>query len=118
MLPYFQANDIPWDVERRTALYQNLEIYEVWNGELIGYLVFRELDGRFFLADIQIAAAHRNKGIGRALVEKASGIARSRGYNSVHLKVFKNSPAINLYLRLGYSVIGEEKYVLLLEVNT
>ncbi|NQX89728.1 MAG: GNAT family N-acetyltransferase [Halioglobus sp.] len=114
MLPYFREAGIPWSFEKRLALYRDLDIYEIWIDEIVGYLVFREGEGKFFLADIQIASGHRNDGIGTCLLEKTRYIAKLRGYSDIHLQVFKTSPAIHLYLRNGYERIDETQHMFVL----
>jgi ribosomal protein S18 acetylase RimI-like enzyme len=99
-------------------MYLNLELYEVVDDSSIGYLALREKEGKLYLADLQVREEYRNMGYGTKLLVQVSEIARSKGYNSVYLKVFKNSPAINLYLRNGYRLVGEEQCVYLLSANT
>jgi ribosomal protein S18 acetylase RimI-like enzyme len=114
MLPYFLENHIPWDLEKRISLYASFEIYEVFDHEFIGYLALRENQGSIFIADLQILESHRNKGYGAQLLIKAKEMAKNRGYDSIKLKVFKSSPAINLYKRNGYVTVGVEEFVYLL----
>ena len=50
-----------------------------------------------------VARDRRRKGIGRALMEAAEAWARAVGVSKLELSVFvHNTPAINLYERLGY----------------
>ena len=117
MLPYFLGHQIPWNLEKRVSLYSSFEIYEVFNNEFIGYLALRENEGSIFIADIQIIEPQRNKGYGTELLKMAKEIAKNKGYSSVKLKVFKNSPAIKLYVRNGYIQVGEENYVYVFSSN-
>lgn len=117
MKAYFADLQIPWDYENRLKLYATFEIYEVYEEEFIGYLAFREHQGSIYIADLQIVEPHRNKGFGTQLLAKAKEIAKAKGFNTIKLKVFKNSPAINLYQRNGYIKIHEEKYVYVLSLT-
>lgn len=58
------------------------------------------------LVDIAILPAHRNAGIGTVLIRGLlrEGIASSR---PVKLHVLKSNPAQRLYLRLGFSIVGD-----------
>lgn len=52
---------------------------------------------------LMVAAAHRRRGVGRALLEAAVGWARTRGVRKLELHVFPhNEGAIALYERFGF----------------
>ncbi len=114
MANYFLRNDIPWDDDERLAIYRACELYWVCLPERAGYCLLREKEGRFFLADIQVLPLCRNNGVGGRVIDEVKRVARSRGYSQVWLKVFKGSPAINLYQRKGFMMSSEEKFVYVL----
>ena len=52
---------------------------------------------------LMVAASHRRRGIGRALLETAAGWARGHGVSKLELHVFPhNEPAIKLYESFGF----------------
>ncbi|MBI4172622.1 MAG: GNAT family N-acetyltransferase [Actinobacteria bacterium] len=52
---------------------------------------------------VMVAAAHRRRGVGRALLEAADGWARGAGISKLELHVFPhNEAAITLYEACGY----------------
>jgi ribosomal protein S18 acetylase RimI-like enzyme len=54
-----------------------------------------------------VAATHRRRGIGAALLDRAEAWARDAGVTKLELHVFPhNTPAIALYERLGYEREG------------
>ena len=56
---------------------------------------------------MMVAASHRRRGIGRALLEAAVGWARLAGVTKLELHVFPwNEPAIRLYERFGFEREG------------
>lgn len=63
---------------------------------------------------ISVDAGHRNKGIGRRLMEEMCNILEESGYEYVSLSVQKENPAHHLYSRVGFSVIGERGDALLM----
>ncbi|MFE5623980.1 GNAT family N-acetyltransferase [Streptomyces virginiae] len=62
---------------------------------------------RLTIEDIEVAADHRGRGIGRALMGQALDFARERGAGHVWLEVTNvNAPAIHAYRRMGFSLCG------------
>lgn len=118
MLSYFQENGLSWNFEERLRVYRTCELYEVTDGVTVGYVALREKDEKLYLADLQILAEFQNKGYGTKLLASVKNIAKIKGYDLVYLKVFKNNPALNLYLRNGYGHVTEEQYVYLLSAKT
>ena len=56
---------------------------------------------------MMVAASHRRRGIGRALLDAAVGWARTAGVTKLELHVFPwNEPAIRLYERFGFEREG------------
>ncbi|KZX20144.1 GNAT family N-acetyltransferase [Rathayibacter tanaceti] len=62
-----------------------------------------DLDGVWWVWDVQIDAAERGRGLGRAAMLLAESHVRSRGGSALALNVFGfNTPARALYASLGY----------------
>ncbi|OLF10609.1 GNAT family N-acetyltransferase [Actinophytocola xinjiangensis] len=59
-------------------------------------------------ASFMVAADVRGRGVGRAMVEHALGWARERGYAGMQFNAVaeSNVGAVELYRRLGFSVVG------------
>ncbi len=59
-------------------------------------------------ASFMVAAEARGRGVGTALCRFALGWARERGYAGMQFNavVESNRPAVELYQRLGFSVVG------------
>jgi RimJ/RimL family protein N-acetyltransferase len=59
---------------------------------------------------LMVAASHRRRGIGRALLDEAVLWARDRGITKLELHVFPhNEPAIQLYEQFGFEREGYRK---------
>jgi ribosomal protein S18 acetylase RimI-like enzyme len=62
-------------------------------------------DGAFHIAELDVAPAFRNRGIGGALLDHAEAEARESGYAQMSLTTTTINPARRLYERHGFSVI-------------
>ena len=71
-------------------------------GQLIAYTSSVEI------ADLAVSPAHRNAGLGTALITILSHIACYAGYSNVEICVMKeNARALTLYRRLGFALDRE-----------
>jgi ribosomal protein S18 acetylase RimI-like enzyme len=62
-----------------------------------------------FLYDIEVAAEHRGRGLGRALLAAGESAARERGALALELNVFGSNPAaVDLYRTSGYRVTTQQ----------
>ena len=76
-------------------------------GEVLGFLVARDVAGELELENIAVAANARRRGIGRKLVEELVKVAVQRGIRTVHLEVrSQNRAARALYERMGFVQSG------------
>nr|WP_236571123.1 GNAT family N-acetyltransferase [Microbacterium hydrocarbonoxydans] len=90
-----------------TARVDDAEVGVLWIG-------IRERDGHVhvFVLDIEVAAEHRRRGYGRAMMLATEHEARRLGAESIGLHVFGfNEGAIRLYEGLGYRRV-EERFLL------
>lgn len=69
----------------------------------------RGASGVAFLYDIEIVAARRGTGLGRALLEAVESATRDAGAEALELNVFgRNAAAIALYASAGYDVMTQQ----------
>lgn len=62
---------------------------------------------RLTIEDIEVAPAHRRRGVGRTLMGHALDFARERGAGHLWLEVTNiNTPAIHAYRHMGFSFCG------------
>lgn len=87
-------------------------IYVAESDEVAAYLsveVHHEPGDYIYLDDFSVARAHRNKGVGTALIVCSESYAREMGIPLIFLHVEQhNSAALRLYQRLGWSVCSYE----------
>src|SRR5262245_31056369 len=77
----------------------------------IGRLVVDRSPEVITLVDISFLCEFRGRGIGTQLIRKLIGEATS-GRLWLQLHVYKFNPAVRLYQRLGFSLVGEESMYL------
>ncbi len=103
------------------------------NGKIVGYVMCRvELGWGYtrkgiikkgHVISIAVLQEYRRRGIGRALMENVMKVLKEKyGVHEVYLEVrVSNTPAINLYKKLGFSIIrvvpgyyhdGEDAYIM------
>lgn len=81
------------------------------NGELVGLGTVVIENGWACLSNIIVHENHRRKGVGLQLIRSLSEWAQQNGAHSIFLQVMKdNVRAINLYQKVGFTVISEHHY--------
>jgi ribosomal-protein-alanine N-acetyltransferase len=76
--------------------------------QVIAYAFFRMVADELHLLKIAVTPAWRGQGIAARLLERCFAISATRGAAAVHLEVrTTNTPAIELYLKLGFEVVGK-----------
>jgi GNAT superfamily N-acetyltransferase len=75
------------------------------SGELVGFLSINEREARVVIDNLWIAPEHIRRGIGRAAMLFAIGLARACGWTQ--LWVLPDPPAEGFYKALGFSDTGE-----------
>jgi len=118
MVSYYSDNNLIWDDESKLALYRECRLWTIRDGKDIGFAMTREVDDNFYLAELHIESAHRNKGYGLKSLQLARDLAADFGYAEIRIKVFKNNPAYKLYLRAGYTMEKELAYTYQLVAKT
>ncbi len=73
-------------------------------GQPVGRLLVDRNEHEIILIDIALLPENRNAGIGTFIIQGLINEAAGAG-NSVKLHVLSSSPAVNLYERLGFSIV-------------
>ena len=77
--------------------------------EASGFILVRRAPGEEELLLIGVRPEAREKGLGRALIEYFSTIARENGAERVFLEMRANNPAESLYRACGFKPIGRRR---------
>jgi len=77
------------------------------NAQDAGWLQGKSQKKNFYVAQIYLAPAFQNQGIGTRAMQHVIADAQARGLG-VTLKVVKSNRALNFYTRLGFLTVGED----------
>ena len=84
------------------------------NGEPVGRLYILRRDEGIRIMDITLLPEQRNRGVGTFLIQELLNEGRATG-RSVRIFVENFNPSLRLFQRLGFSVIDQKDFNLLLE---
>lgn len=103
-----------WDEDVQQKMYKdflkergkNIKIILV-NGEYAGFMDGCDLEnGDYEQGNIIIVPKFQGRGLGTKIL---TDVLEKHKHQNVHLRVFKNNPAKNLYERLGFVTTGETR---------
>ncbi|MBN7825385.1 GNAT family N-acetyltransferase [Bowmanella dokdonensis] len=100
----FLSDDEHW---RRIAHDYHCYHLVIWQGQRIGNLKYRLSRDEVTIMQLQIDPEYQGRGLGAQVVRQVLAGADGR---PVKLTVLKQNPALNLYLRLGFKITGEDQY--------
>ena len=94
-------------VSATSAMGQEEQILGCNSASVLGFAAFCLIADEAELRNLAVAREHRQRGVGRALLDKAHGRLRRAGVKRVYLEVRpSNNPAIGLYASMGYSILS------------
>lgn len=104
-----------WSPETYQRIWSDLEARRVafvaeFEGEVVGFVVGREIAGEWELENIAVAQRAQRQGVGRMLTLRLVATARALAGTRMFLEVrASNLPAQKLYKSLGFSSSGRRK---------
>ncbi|MCL5961621.1 MAG: GNAT family N-acetyltransferase [Chloroflexi bacterium] len=110
---HFHPHPLTDEAASERAVSPGMDMYYVLldRNDVIGYGMLRGWEEGYEVPSLGIAIhpAVRGQGLGRTFMHFLHSVARVRGAKKIRLKVYpENSPALRLYLSLGYRF--EEKH--------
>ncbi len=104
---------VPWSEDGIRSELQNDTahfIVAVANDNALGYIGAHEICGEAYITNVAVLPEYRRLGIGEALIAAATEGAKTRDCDFISLEVrISNTPAIELYKKQGYNIVGERK---------
>jgi GNAT superfamily N-acetyltransferase len=109
MRTYYERYEVNWDsksIEDKTADLENYDILA--DNEVVGIFRLQYEGDCCYLRDIQIEQSYQNQGIGQLVLDEVKRRTRDAHLNTLKLRVFKISPAAELYKRNGFYIENED----------
>ena len=109
MQEYYAKFAPDWNAEKVLEVTAELVNYDIQlDNQTVGVMRLQFEDNTCVLRDLQVIPSAQNKGIGSAAIEEAERLALGAKVNSLTLRVFKISPAVSLYKKVGFVVSSED----------
>ncbi|MDX1536523.1 GNAT family N-acetyltransferase [Arsukibacterium sp.] len=110
MRSYYQQYSVEWDEAQIEKITEDLINFDIFSeGETVGVIRLQFDSEGCYLRDLQVDKNYQNRGIGSEAIAEAVRLAKAHGSHLLKLRVFKNSPAVYLYKRHGFSVTSEDE---------
>lgn len=110
MRPYYEKFSVDWDEAQIEEMTQELANFDIiFKGLLVGVMRLSFEAEECWLRDLQVDQNYQNRGIGSIALAEAEQLAREHCSNIFRLRVFKISPAVNLYKRQGFGLTSEDE---------
>lgn len=77
--------------------------------ESVGLLKYVETTKTIEILQLQIGPNHQGKGVGKYVLKYMISLSKKQS-KELTLKVLKENPAVQLYQRNGFLIIGEDQY--------
>ena len=118
MRSYYERYAVDWDAKLIEEKTRDLENYDICFGaNIIGIFRLQYENSYCYLRDIQVKPSYQNRGIGQIVLNEVKRLSLKKGLHTVKLRVFKISPAIELYKRNGFITESEDERFLNLETH-
>lgn len=104
---------MPWSYDSFRHELEDLDSHftaAICDGQVVGFCVLRRFDIEGEIFNIAVSDAYRGKGIGEQLLSEALSFADVLNVKHIFLEVRRsNIPAISLYKKLGFNILGFRK---------
>ncbi len=104
---------VPWSENGLSAELENETAHflsAVSGRKVLGYIGIHEICGEAYITNVAVLPDYRRLGIGETLIDAATNGAKERECEFISLEVrISNTPAIELYKKEGYNVVGQRK---------
>ena len=118
MKKYYDFYGISWDQEWLRKNYLSKENYIITKlNKRIGFLSVEKTPNELYVHTIQVCPAFQNQRIGLYTLRALTEIVRSFGLRNIVCRVFKDSPVLAMYERLGFERVSQENFLITLKYD-
>jgi len=118
MRTYYERFFVDWDVIKIAETTKPLDNFDIlFEGKVVGVFRLQLKDDYMYLRDLQVHTSFQNRGIGKVVLNEVKHRARDLNLSRLKLRVFKISPAVQLYKRNGFTIQDEDDRFFNLESN-
>ena len=115
MKKYYDLYGIAWSQEWLRKNYIDKENYIITkSNEKIGFLSLEKKPGELYVHTIQVCAKFQNRRIGLYALRTLVKMMRDLSLQSLVCRVFKDSPVLAMYERLGFERVAQENFLITL----
>lgn len=109
MRGYYALFAPDWNAEKVLEVTASLVNYDIQLvNQTVGVMRLQFEDNTCILRDLQVIPSEQNKGIGSAAIEEAEKLALRANATLLTLRVFKISPAVSRYKKVGFVIQSED----------
>ena len=102
MLPYYEERGVEWVESEKLDHYRKCDLFILRDEDEVGFIMFLEQDGDFYLSELHIYDKFQARGYGSQALRWALKHAAGFGLDALKVRVFGNNPAYRLYLGNGF----------------
>ena len=118
MKKYYDFYGISWDQEWLRKNYLSKENYIIAKlNKRIGFLSIEKTPNELYVHTIQVCPAFQNQRIGLYTLRALTEIMLSFSLKNIVCRVFKDSPVLAMYERLGLERVSHENFLITLRYN-
>ena len=118
MRKYYDFYGIPWEQEWLRKNYLGKENYIITKlNKKIGFLSVEKNPNELYVHTIQVSPAFQNQRIGLYTLRALTEIMRNFGLQNIVCRVFKDSPILAMYERIGFERVAHENFLITLRYD-
>ena len=115
---YHETHNIPWDTDWIDSNYRGKDNYSLYLGDAwVGFLSLEWQEQAVFVHTLQVQPADQGLGLGGQVFAWVLAEAAQRGLQRIGCRSFRDNPALELYRRLGFVLVGEQGVLVEMELE-
>lgn len=110
MRDYYAQFSPNWNASKVLDVTTELINYDIQlDAKTVGVMRLQFEQSNCILRDLQVISGAQNQGIGSAAIKEVEKLALKANASAITLRVFKISPAVSLYKKVGFVILSEDE---------